>query len=103
MEWALAGLAEIRHDLGERYPECADDLTPQIAFGLRMAEQMYDLKARVRIEATRTAMNETMADLFDQVDFVFTPTESPMSPSARRVRSRPCSTASRPGRATTAR
>ena len=74
LEWALAGLAEIRHDLGDAYPECADDLTPQIAFGLRMAEQMYDLKARVRIEATRTAMNETMADLFDKVDFVFTPT-----------------------------
>ena len=74
LEWALAGLAEIRHDLGDAYPECADDLTPQIAFGLRMAEQMYDLKARVRIEATRTAMNETMADLFDQVDFIFTPT-----------------------------
>ena len=50
LEWALAGLAEIRHDLGDAYPECADDLTPQIAFGLRMAEQMYDLKARVRIE-----------------------------------------------------
>jgi aspartyl-tRNA(Asn)/glutamyl-tRNA(Gln) amidotransferase subunit A len=74
LEWALAGLAEVRHDLGDAYPDCADDLTPQIAFGLRMAEQMYDLKARVRIEANRTAMNETMADLFEQVDFVITAT-----------------------------
>ena len=74
LEWALAGLAEIRHDLGDAYPECAGDLTPQIAFGLELAEQMYNLKRRVTIEAMRTHMNETMAELFEQVDFVMAPT-----------------------------
>ena len=71
LEWALAGLAEIRNDLGDLYPDCADDLTPQIAFGLRMAEGLYNVEIRARIESMRTAMNEAMAELFDQVDFVF--------------------------------
>jgi len=69
-EWALAGLSEIRHDLGDLYPDCADDLTPEIAFGLKIAQKAYDLGARVRIEASRIALNEAMADLFDHVDFV---------------------------------
>jgi aspartyl-tRNA(Asn)/glutamyl-tRNA(Gln) amidotransferase subunit A len=69
-EWALAGLAEIRKDLGDLYPACAGELTPQIAFGLELAEKAYTLEARARIEATRIATNEAMADLFDEVDFV---------------------------------
>jgi aspartyl-tRNA(Asn)/glutamyl-tRNA(Gln) amidotransferase subunit A len=73
LEWALAGLAEIRNDLGSAYPDCIDDLTPQIAFGLRAAESLYTFEIRARIEAMRTTMNETLADLFDRVDFVLAP------------------------------
>jgi aspartyl-tRNA(Asn)/glutamyl-tRNA(Gln) amidotransferase subunit A len=69
-EWALAGLAEVRRDLGERYPECAAALTPEIRFGLQIAVEAYDLDARIRIETTRITVNEAMADLFDEVDFV---------------------------------
>jgi aspartyl-tRNA(Asn)/glutamyl-tRNA(Gln) amidotransferase subunit A len=69
-EWALAGIAEIRHELGDRYPACAGDLTPEIAFGLEVADEVYDLATRVRIEAQRVAMNEAMADVFAQVDLV---------------------------------
>ena len=74
LEWALAGLVEVRHDLGPAYPECATELTPQIAFGLELSERMYNLERRVRIEETRTNINEAMADVFDQVDFIMTPT-----------------------------
>jgi aspartyl-tRNA(Asn)/glutamyl-tRNA(Gln) amidotransferase subunit A len=70
LEWALAGLAEIRDDLGELYPGCADDLTPQIRFGLEMSAQLYNVEIRARIESRRTAMNEALAEVFDQVDFV---------------------------------
>jgi aspartyl-tRNA(Asn)/glutamyl-tRNA(Gln) amidotransferase subunit A len=73
LEWALSGLAEIRNDLGALYPDCLDDLTPQIAFGLRAAESLYTFEIRARIEAMRTTMNETLADIFDRVDFVLTP------------------------------
>jgi aspartyl-tRNA(Asn)/glutamyl-tRNA(Gln) amidotransferase subunit A len=69
-EWALSGIAEVRHDLGDRYPACADQLTPEIAFGLQIAEEVYDLATRVRIEEQRVEMNEAMAAAFDDVDLV---------------------------------
>lgn len=74
LEWALAGLAEIVNDLGDRYPDCEDDLTPQVAFGVKMAYKLYDIKMRARIEGQRTKINEIMATLFDEVDFVITAT-----------------------------
>jgi Asp-tRNA(Asn)/Glu-tRNA(Gln) amidotransferase A subunit family amidase len=73
-EWALSGLAEIVMELGDLYPECEPDLTLEIAFGLKMAHKVYDIKARARIEAQRVRTNEMMADLFEQVDFVIAST-----------------------------
>ncbi|MGI8796516.1 MAG: amidase [Acidimicrobiia bacterium] len=69
-EWALAGLSEVRLELAELYPDCEPDLTLEIAFGLKVATEIYNLDARARIEAQRTAMNEAMAEIFDDVDFV---------------------------------
>ena len=69
-EWALSGLSEVLAMLGDRYPDCAPDLTLEIGFGLKVATEVYNLEARARIENRRTAMNEAMADVFDQVDFV---------------------------------
>jgi aspartyl-tRNA(Asn)/glutamyl-tRNA(Gln) amidotransferase subunit A len=74
LEWALSGLAEIVMELGDLYPECAPDLTREIAFGLKIAHKVYDIGARARIEAQRMRTNETMADLFEQVDFVIAST-----------------------------
>ena len=73
-EWALSGLSEIVMLLGDRYPECAPDLTPEIGFGMKIVGDMYDIKARARIEEQRVLMNETMAAIFDEVDFVFAST-----------------------------
>ena len=73
-EWALSGLAEIVMELGDLYPDCAPDLTREIAFGLKIAHKVYDIGARARIEAQRMRTNETMADLFEQVDFVIAST-----------------------------
>jgi len=74
LEWAFSGLAEIRKDLGELYPACEPELTFEIALGLKIAEQAYNLKSRANIEAARIKMNETMAEIFDQVDFVIAST-----------------------------
>lgn len=74
VEWALSGLAEIRKDLGDLYPDCEPDLTFEIALGLKIAEQAYNLQTRANIEANRIAMNEAMAALFDEVDFVIAST-----------------------------
>jgi len=73
-EWALSGLSEIVMRLGDRYPDCADDLTPEIKFGMEVVGDLYDIKARARIEAQRVKMNETMATIFDEVDFVLAST-----------------------------
>jgi Asp-tRNA(Asn)/Glu-tRNA(Gln) amidotransferase A subunit family amidase len=73
-EWALSGLSEVLAILGDRYPDCEPDLTLEIGFGLKIATEVYNLEARARIENRRTAMNEAMADLFDEVDFVITAT-----------------------------
>jgi len=68
--WALGNLAGLRMDLEGLWPECRDLLTPEIAFGLDMAEQLVNLESNARGEATRTQANEAMAAVFDQVDLL---------------------------------
>ncbi len=70
MTWALANLAGLKLELGDRWPGCKDDLTGEIAFGLEVAHQMVNLDIVARGEAARTAANEGMAAVFDQVDFL---------------------------------
>ena len=69
-EWAMAGLATLLVDLGDRWPACKDELTTEIAFGLEMASGVMNLDIAATCERNRRAANEAMADLFDQVDFV---------------------------------
>ena len=73
-EWALSGLVGVLSALGDRYPDCASELTMEIALGLQMATQMYSLDTPVRIEQQRVNHNEAMAALFDEVDFVIAAT-----------------------------
>ncbi len=70
LTWALANLSGLKSDLGDRWPACKDDLTTEIAFGLTVAEQMVNLDVVARGEESRTAANEAMAAIFDEVDFV---------------------------------
>lgn len=74
VEWALAGLVALRGDLGDLYPACAGDLTPQIAFGLKLATELFNLDQAANGHVWRQVMNEAMAGVFDQVDFVLTST-----------------------------
>jgi len=71
--WSLANLAGIYRDLGDAWPACADDLTPEIRHSLRWGDRMhYDTAARIRLEERRTALFEAMAELFDRTDLVIT-------------------------------
>ncbi len=75
--WSVSGMLSIAEELGERWPDCADDLTPQMAFALRSTVGRYDATARARIEQRRMEVNEAMAAIFDPVDgvdFVITAT-----------------------------
>jgi aspartyl-tRNA(Asn)/glutamyl-tRNA(Gln) amidotransferase subunit A len=69
-EWALANLASLVGELGDRYPGCLPELTTEMAFGLQMASQVLNLDVAAKAEVNRTAANEAMADVFDQVDFL---------------------------------
>jgi len=73
-EWALGNLSGLYADLEGLWPECEGDLTPEIAFGLRLAERKFSLAMMARSETARTAANETMATVFDQVDFIISAT-----------------------------
>lgn len=73
--WALSGNIAIEAQLVDHWPECADDLTPEIRFGMERAVGKYDAAARAKIERRRTEVNEAMARIFDPadgVDFVIT-------------------------------
>ena len=84
--WALAGTATILTELGDRWPGCAGELTPEIRFALEFAMGTYNLAARAELEGRRAELNTAMANLFEQTDLVFTaacpdvafPAEGPM-------------------------
>lgn len=73
-EWMLGNLASLRAELGEHWPDCRDQLSAEIAFGLDVAERRYSIDMMARSEAARTAANETVAAAFDQVDFIISAT-----------------------------
>jgi Asp-tRNA(Asn)/Glu-tRNA(Gln) amidotransferase A subunit family amidase len=69
-EWAMANLSQLRRALAGLWPACKDDLTLEMAFGLDLADQMFNLEIAGKVEAQRTEANERMADVFDEVDVV---------------------------------
>ncbi|MCU0311253.1 MAG: amidase [Acidimicrobiales bacterium] len=69
-EWAMSGLAGVLSDLGDRWPEDRPLLTEEMAFGVQVAEEHFDLAMAARVLERRTAANEAMAAVFDQVDLV---------------------------------
>jgi aspartyl-tRNA(Asn)/glutamyl-tRNA(Gln) amidotransferase subunit A len=72
--WGISGTLAVFAELGDRWPACAGDLTPEIRKSLELVEGRYGMEARHRIEARRTAVNERMAEILDAVDFVITAT-----------------------------
>jgi aspartyl-tRNA(Asn)/glutamyl-tRNA(Gln) amidotransferase subunit A len=68
--WSLSGNIAIEAQLKDHWPACADDLTPEIRFGMELAVGKYDADARAKIETRRMEVNEAMARIFDPVDGV---------------------------------
>jgi aspartyl-tRNA(Asn)/glutamyl-tRNA(Gln) amidotransferase subunit A len=69
-EWAMSNLAQLRRELGDAWPACKEEMTLEMAFGMELADKVFDLSLAATCERQRTEANETMADVFDQVDFV---------------------------------
>jgi aspartyl-tRNA(Asn)/glutamyl-tRNA(Gln) amidotransferase subunit A len=67
--WAMAGLPGLINDLRGHWPDCRDDLTPEIRAGMEVADR-YRAWHAAKVERFRVEMNEAMADLFERVDIV---------------------------------
>lgn len=76
--WARAGLPSLLVDLNDKWPDCENDLTMEIAFAMRAAPA-YRAWHGAKVEEFRVEMNEAMADLFAKTDIVLCAT-SPMEP-----------------------
>jgi Asp-tRNA(Asn)/Glu-tRNA(Gln) amidotransferase A subunit family amidase len=73
-QWMMGNMATLLADLGDRWPSCASDMTPDVALGLYMAQSLYNLQTAATAELLRIQLNESMAAAFDQVDFVIAAT-----------------------------
>jgi Asp-tRNA(Asn)/Glu-tRNA(Gln) amidotransferase A subunit family amidase len=69
-EWAMANVSQLRRALADLWPACRDDMTLEMAFGLDLADQMFNLEIAAKVEEQRTEANERMADVFDEADIV---------------------------------
>ena len=68
--WSISGTIAIEAKLGDKWPDCADDLTPEMRFGLESTVGKYNAEARAKIERRRMELNDAMARIFDPVDGV---------------------------------
>lgn len=74
--WSVANSVGLIDQLQDSWPECADDLTPEIRMAMEYGPGHYGAEARIKLERRRTKLNEAMARIFDPasggVDFVIT-------------------------------
>jgi aspartyl-tRNA(Asn)/glutamyl-tRNA(Gln) amidotransferase subunit A len=70
LEWALAGTSSLLVGLGDLYPACESDLTPEIMLAANIATHHYSLETAKNIEAFRRTIIVQTAEIFDQVDFI---------------------------------
>jgi aspartyl-tRNA(Asn)/glutamyl-tRNA(Gln) amidotransferase subunit A len=71
LEWSLSNLIGLAGALGDLYPNCQDDLTPEIQIGMKMATSRLNLQSAGAAEVFRVHVNELMADIFEHTDFIF--------------------------------
>ena len=74
LEWAMSNVIGLAGLLGDRYPDCNDDLTPEIQLAMNISTYNFNVKTAGATEMFRIDVNETMADIFDHTDFVFAAT-----------------------------
>ncbi len=70
LEWALAGTASLLVGLGDLYPACESQLTPEIMLAANIATNHYNVETAKNIESFRRSIIVQMAEIFEQVDFI---------------------------------
>ena len=83
LEWALAGTASLLVGLGDRYPACESELTPEIMLAANIATNHFNLDTAKNIEAFRRDIIVRMARLFDEVDFIICATNPDVAFAAK--------------------
>lgn len=81
-DWEVSAGISAVDALGDRWPACADDLTPAARRSVESALDHYDTQVTVRAGRRRTEFNEAMADLFEQTDIVLASTNPDVAFSA---------------------
>jgi aspartyl-tRNA(Asn)/glutamyl-tRNA(Gln) amidotransferase subunit A len=69
-EWGMANQASFIVELGDAYPDRIEELSPVMRFGLQSARERFSIDRAASIEKYRRRLNEALADLFEQADFV---------------------------------
>jgi aspartyl-tRNA(Asn)/glutamyl-tRNA(Gln) amidotransferase subunit A len=69
-QWMMGNLATLLAELGDLWPGCADELTDEVAMGLRMSQSLYNLNTAAVAESQRIEANEVMARAFEAADFI---------------------------------
>ena len=70
--WSITGTMAIAYQLRDHWPGCADQLTPEIRFGLERTANLYGTETRGKFEARRVDLNRRMAQIFNEVDLIIT-------------------------------
>jgi Asp-tRNA(Asn)/Glu-tRNA(Gln) amidotransferase A subunit family amidase len=70
LEWALAGTASLLVGLGDLYPDCETEFTPEIMLAANIATNHYGIDTAKNIESFRRTMIVQMAEIFEQADFI---------------------------------
>ncbi len=72
--WSVTGAVGLWQTVKDKWPDCAPDLTGPMRAGVEASLEHFDVTAAARAEEARIELNQGMAALFDEVDFVFTAT-----------------------------
>ena len=78
--WMNAGAASLFEDLHAFWPDCEDDLTYEIKYSMRFMDN-YRVWHAASVDRFRVAVNEAMADVFEEVDILLCAT-NPIEPFA---------------------
>ncbi|MFN8017579.1 MAG: amidase [Acidimicrobiales bacterium] len=73
-QWMMGNLSTLLAELGDRWPRCAGDLTDEVAFGLFLAQSMYNLQTAADAERMRVEAQVAMAEAFSEVEFIIAAT-----------------------------
>lgn len=71
--WSLTGAVGVAVSLGDRWPECAEQLEGS-GKGMLLAQRHLNLSSMVEAERRRLDLSEAMATMFGEVDLVITAT-----------------------------